>query len=119
MKKTIMVTLFCLVLIGLASVACAVDVNLTWDPVVHPDLAGYNVYQSEAVGNTSTAWAAIGSTAQGVTAFTVSSVDVTKTLTWVVTAFSTTGEESWPSNPVSKVKPAIFGPQNLNKQEVP
>ena len=73
--------LSCFLLIGLVSVACAVDVNLSWDPVVHPDLAGYNVYQSEAVGNTSTAWAAIGTTAPGVTAFIVTLPDELKTYT--------------------------------------
>jgi len=116
MKKITTVMVCCLVLIGFVSIACAVDVSLQWDPVVHADLAGYNVYQSEAIGNSSTAWAAIGSTASDVTVFTVSSVDVSKTWTWVVTAFSTEGVESWPSNPVSRVKPGIFGPSNLTKQ---
>jgi hypothetical protein len=116
MKKTMLtMILSCFLLIGLVSVACAVDVNLQWDPVIHPDLAGYNIYQSEAVGNTSTVWAAIGSTAPGVTAFTVSSVDVSKTWTWTVTAFSTQGEESWLSNPVSKFRLGPAAPQNLTK----
>lgn len=117
MKKITMVTIFCLLLIGLASIACAVDVNLQWDPVIHPDLAGYNVYQSEAQGNSSTAWVAIGTTALGVTVFTVSLPDELKTYTWAVTAFSTQGEESWLSNPVSRFRTGIgtFAPQNLTK----
>ena len=115
MKKITIVMVFCLVLIGFVSAACAVDVSLQWDPVLHPDLAGYNIYQSEAVGNTSTAWAAIGTTAPGVTAFTVTLPDVLKTYTWTVTAFSTLGEESWLSNPVSRFRAGPGSPQNLTR----
>jgi len=115
MKKIITVMVFCLVLIGFASVACAQVVNLQWDPVIHPDLAGYNVYQSEAVGNSSTAWAAIGTTAPDVTAFSVTLPDVLKTYTWTVTAFSTLGEESWLSNPVSRFRVGPSPPQNLSQ----
>jgi hypothetical protein len=118
MKKMMLVmTLFCFLLIGLASAACAVDVSLQWDAVIHPDLAGYNVYQSEAQGNSSTAWAAIGTTAPGVTVFSVTLPDELKTYTWTVTAFSTQGEESRVSNPVSRFKTGIFqfAPQNLTK----
>jgi hypothetical protein len=110
-------TVFCLVLIVFVSVACAVDVNLQWDEVIHPDLAGYNIYQSEAQGNTSTAWVSIGTTALGVTVFSVTLPDELKTYTWTVTAFSTRGEESRVSNPVSRFKTGIFqfAPQNLTK----
>ena len=114
-NKTIAVMAFCFLLIGLVSAACAVDVSLQWDPVVHPDLAGYNVYQSEAVGNSSTSWLAIGSTAPGVTVFTVTLPDVLKSYTWTVTAFSSVGEESWMSNPVSKFRTGPGSPQNLTK----
>ena len=116
MKKITMVIVFCFLLIGLVSAACAKDVTLEWDPVVHPDLAGYNVYQSEKAGNSSTSWALIGSTAQDVTVFTVSSIDELKTITWVVTAFSTQGEESGHSNPVTEIRTAPPAPQNVRKQ---
>ena len=114
-RKMIMLMTFCFLLIGLVSLACAVDVNLQWDAVIHTDLAGYNVYQSEAVGNSSTAWAAIGTTVPGTHTFIVTALDAAKTYTWSVTAFSTRGEESWLSNPVSRIRMGPGSPQNLRQ----
>lgn len=74
------------------------DVTLLWDPVIHPDLAGYRLYVSYASGLYS---AQMMVDVGNVTTYTWTGLDGTKRNFFVATAYSIHGEESDYSNEVS------------------
>jgi len=102
MKKKVMRRIFFTILLiaGFSTVCWADEVVLSWDPNIEADLAGYNVYRAERVGNHSSAWKKVGSTAKDVAMF-VDDVDG-KNYAWQVTAYNTTEQESFVSNMVER-----------------
>jgi len=93
--------LLCVLLIsGLAVTGWADEVTLSWDPNIEADLAGYNVYRAERVGDHSLAWVKAGSTSKDVTTF----VDVVdgKNYAWQATAYNIDEQESFVSNMVER-----------------
>lgn len=94
MKKLLLI----LVIFLLPTIASAGQVTLMWDPVVHPDLAGYRLYVSYISGAYSTQMMVdVGN----VTTFTWTGLDESKANYFVATAYSVHGEESDYSNEVS------------------
>jgi fibronectin type 3 domain-containing protein len=73
--------------------------NLTWDPNTDPDLASYRVYQSTTPGVYGTAIATVP--AAGFT-YTVTGLTMGTTYYFRITAVDSAGNESLPSNEVSK-----------------
>ena len=112
---------FCF-LFFMARWAYSAEVTLEWDANTQKNLAGYNIYQAERSGYISTAWEKIGTNepdAEGVIltefAFTV---DAAKNWTWYVTAFSSDGIESGPSNVVELYdRTPLPAPKNLRKKK--
>src|ERR1051325_5493229 len=89
----------CALLVQFAGFGYPQSVNLAWDPVATPTLAGYNVYRSTRSGSYN------GSPLNGAsllrtTSFQDASVRNKFTYYYVVTAVSTTGTESIFSNEV-------------------
>ena len=97
-------------------IAKAADVTLEWDANTEPQLAGYNVFQAERVGDHSTAFILIGAVDYNTTTYVILEVDTTKNWTWQVTAFDEAGNESRVSNMVELVdKTPPMPPPNLRK----
>jgi len=100
--KMVKATLISIVLIvAWACIAMAAEVTFTWDANTEPDLAGYQLYQSDASGDY-----IFGG---GNHVFSIQAGIETCVLDvseggwyWVLTAFDTSGNESGPSNECSK-----------------
>jgi fibronectin type 3 domain-containing protein len=71
--------------------------SLAWEPVTSTDLAGYKVYMGTASGVYGTSF-----NVGNLTSYAVSDLTVGTTYYFVVTAYSTGGSESPPSNEVTK-----------------
>jgi hypothetical protein len=80
----------------LAPIAYADQVTLEWDPVMHPDLAGYMIYYGTSSGDYD-----VSLDVGNWTSCTIAGLEVGKTYYFAVTANSTEGEESDFSNEVS------------------
>ena len=97
-------------------IAKAADAVLEWDANTEPQLAGYNIFQAERVGDHTTAWSLIGSVEKEATTYTIPDIDMTKNWAWLVTAFDDKGNESRVSNMVELVdKTPPMPPPNLRK----
>src|SRR5262249_19536204 len=81
------------------------SVNLAWDSITDPNLAGYQVYRTEQSGVYTTSPVS-GSSALTTTAFTDSTVQSGHTYYYVVTAVNTSGVQSPHSNEVQAVIPS-------------
>jgi fibronectin type 3 domain-containing protein len=73
--------------------------TLTWDPNTDPDLASYRVYQSTTPGVYGTAIATVPA---GASTYTMTGLTLGTTYYFRITAVDSTGNESLPSNEVSK-----------------
>jgi fibronectin type 3 domain-containing protein len=72
---------------------------LTWNADTSPDLAGYKIYRATASGGYGTPIA----TLQGnITTYIAAGLQSGTTYFFVITAYDTAGNESLPSNEVSK-----------------
>ena len=100
MKKLFLGLAFVILTTFLSSLAWADSVTLLWDPGTGSSPDGYNIYRSEKIEDHSTAWEKIGTAAKDITTYT-DEVD-NKNYAWMVTAFDTTGKESFPSNMVER-----------------
>ena len=89
-------TFFALIFLLSASVTFAMDVTLQWDPNSEPDLAGYNIYQADRMGNLTGAWNKIGTSST--TGYVVTGLPDTQNFAWLVTAYDNAGNESFASN---------------------
>jgi len=120
-RLTLFFMAICILFI-MARLAWSAEVTLEWDANTEPNLAGYNVYQAERSGDSSTAWEKIGTNepdTEGVilTEYTLT-VDGAKNWTWYVTAFSSDGIESGPSNTVELYdRTPPLNPNNLRKRK--
>jgi len=72
---------------------------LTWDPNTDPDLASYRIYQSTTPGLYGTAIATVPA---GASTYTVTGLTMGSTYYFRITAVDSAGNESLPSNEVSK-----------------
>ena len=70
--------------------------TLEWDPVIHPDLAGYIIYYGTSSGNYD-----VSLDVGNWTSTTIAGLDDSETYYFAVTAYSIYGEESDFSNEVS------------------
>jgi len=70
--------------------------TLVWDPVIHPDVAGYMVYYGTSSGDYD-----VSLDVGNWTSVTIAGLDGSKTYYFAATAYSTYGEESNFSNEVS------------------
>ena len=96
MKKWLGISL--LLFCTMTGLAAADQVTLMWDPVIHPDLAGYRLYVSYVSGAYSPQMMMdVGN----VTTFTWTGLDNSKQNYFVATAYSIHNEESDYSNEVS------------------
>lgn len=101
-----------LVLSGL-STAHAMDVVLQWDANTEPDLAGYKVYQADRDGDHTGPWAKVAEVTTNTHTLTVPDG---QNFAWLVTAFDTSGNESFVSNMVELMdRTPPYGPKNLGK----
>jgi hypothetical protein len=90
--------LFLALLCPVLVVSSTGQVTLLWDPVIHPDLAGYRLYVSYVSGAYNTQMMVdVGNMTQ----FTWAGLDNNKRNYFVATAYSTHGEESDYSNEVA------------------
>jgi fibronectin type 3 domain-containing protein len=71
---------------------------LTWSANTESDLAGYKIYRAEASGGYGAPIAILGN----VTSYIATGLQVGKTYYFVITAYDSAGNESLPSNEVSK-----------------
>ena len=111
---------FAISLLFLSAMSCpAADVTLAWDANTEADLAGYRLYQAEKIGDVTTAWEQVAEIPAGTEICTVT-VDDDKDYAWLLTAFDSKGNESFPSNMAELVKqPDKIPPghaKNLRKQ---
>lgn len=98
MKQLVLVVLF---IFTLAGTALAADVTLGWDANTETDLAGYNLYQAERMGDKTTEWIFVVEIPAGMETHTVT-VDDNKNYAWLVTAFDLSGNQSFVSNMVER-----------------
>jgi len=99
--KTLIMTL---ILLFTATCCWAADVPLSWDANTEPDLAGYNLYQAERIGDMTTEWVFVIEIPAGtepIVTHTVT-VDDNKNYAWLVTAFDFAGNRSFVSNMVER-----------------
>lgn len=82
----------------IASQVQAQDITLKWDANTEPNLAGYNVYESEFGSNAGSQWVKIDEVAKDVTEYTAAGRDDYKSYAYQVTAFNDQGNESFVSN---------------------
>jgi len=73
---------------------------LSWNANTEPDLDGYNIYQATASGGYSTT--PIATVPKTATSYVATGLQVGTTYYFVIKAFDTAGNESLPSNEVSK-----------------
>lgn len=102
-----------LALLSLPAMATDIQVPLEWDANQEADLWGYEVYQAEILGATTTAFVRVGAVQAPATALTVT-VDDVKNWRWVVYAVDNAGNRSLCSNTKDlrdQIAPA--NPQNL------
>lgn len=100
MKKLL---LTCAMLLALCSAAWGVTLTVMWDANTEADLAGYRLYQSDTAGQyTYGEDHAIATTLAGTEIITVKDI-ADGTHHWVLTAYDTSGNESGPSNEVTKI----------------
>jgi len=92
MTKTVNVTLT----LNAASTSSA---SLSWDANTDPDLASYRVYESTTPGVYGNAIATVPA---GASTYTVTGLTMGSTYYFRITAVDSTGNESLPSNEVSK-----------------
>jgi len=92
--------LLILLLLLLAAPASAIDLKLAWNPNAEPDLAGYRIYRSTAIGGP---YEQIGqASVTPEPGFTWPVPPLTEaTMYFVVTAYDTAGNESGYSNEAS------------------
>ena len=95
MKSMVRWLILILLLVSSSASAQAGEVTLTWDPVIHPDLAGYKMYYGYASGDYE-----VITDVGNVIIYTLLNLDEDKIHYFVVTAYSTYGEESEYSNEV-------------------
>lgn len=76
----------------------AQDITLQWDANTEPNLAGYNVYESEFGSNAGSQWVKIDEVAKDVTEYTAAGRDDYKSYAYQVTAKNNQGNESFVSN---------------------
>ena len=76
--------------------AYAAQTTLIWDPVIHPDLAGYMIYYGTSSGDYD-----VSLDVGNWTSVTIAGLDGSETYYFAVTAYSVYGEESDFSNEVS------------------
>ena len=115
MKKFFgLILVFCFVVIGSVAFANS-DVTFEWDSNTEPDMSSYNIYRSVDQGN----WLKVNSspilhTGSGTETWTETGVP-DGTYHWYATAVDTGGNESDPSNIVSKTidTQAPAPPQNF------
>jgi hypothetical protein len=74
------------------------SITLTWSANTERDLAGYKIYRAEASGGYGAPIAILGT----VTSYIATGLQVGKTYYFVITAYDSAGNESLPSNEVSK-----------------
>ena len=99
MKKML---LTCVMLLAVGAVAWGATLTVMWDANTETDLAGYRLYQSDTAGQyTFGAEHAIATVPAGTETATVADV-ADGTWFWVLTAHDTSGNESEPSNEVTK-----------------
>ena len=97
MKKGIIVIIFVII----SSVSAWPDtVILQWDPNIETDLSGYCLYRAERIGDHSTAWKKVATIPKDNTTYK-DELDE-KNYAWILTAFDTAGNESFPSNMVER-----------------
>ena len=112
MKKLFLSTIFFLILF--ATVSWADTVVLQWDANIETNLDGYYLYRADKIDDHTTAWEKIATIAKDVTTYT-DEVD-NKNYAYLITAFDTTGKESFPSNMVERYDRTPFpSVQNLRK----
>ena len=87
--------------IFLASPLSAEEITLKWDPVPHPDLDHYTLYQADRLKDQTGPWQKIKDIDKANTTTTVT-IDPEKNFSWYVTATGTTKVESGPSNTVDR-----------------
>jgi Viral BACON domain len=75
------------------------SVTLTWTPNTESDLAGYKIYRATTSGGYGAPFATLQG---GVTTYTATGLQVGTTYYFVITAYDSAGNESLPSNEVSK-----------------
>lgn len=112
MKK---ISLILLAIVFLFSTVCLADeVTLQWDANTETQLAGYCMYRAERIGDHTAAWEKVATIAKDVTTY-IDTVDG-ENYAWMVTAFDTAGNESFPSNMVELYdKTPPIPVQNLRK----
>ena len=106
-SREVLVVLIALLVVSLfllvPVVRGASDVSFKWDANTETDLAGYRIYQSTTSGQyTYGAVTAVGTIPAGTETVTVNVPD-DGTYFWVMTAFDNGGNESGPSNEVTKL----------------
>ena len=100
MKKSIMI--LSVIILALGSAVWASTLTVMWDKNTEADLAGYRLYQSDTSGKYSYGEDhAIATAPAGEETVTVNDVE-DGTWFWVLTAYDTSGNESGPSNEVTK-----------------
>ena len=111
MKKLLLSFIFVLLFTTMSQ---ADTVILQWDANIETNLDGYYLYRADRIDDHTTAWEKIATIAKDITTYT-DEVD-NKNYAWLVTAFDTTGKESFPSNMVERYDRTPYPPvQNLRK----
>ena len=84
-------------------IAAAPSIDLSWRPGAEADLAGYNVYRSEAAQARPTSWQRLNTATIPAPAFEDLSVTAGRRYAYRVTAVDSDGNESAPGNPVQEL----------------
>jgi fibronectin type 3 domain-containing protein len=81
-------------------------IDLSWEPDMEPQLAGYRVYRREPDGTTPDVWRPLGAKAVAVPAYRDLSVVAGQRYAYRVTAVDSAAKESPPSGEVNETAPS-------------
>ena len=107
-RTALISVLVCVSIFILTPNAYPVQVMLVWDPVIHPDLAGYKIYWGNSSRNYN-----VSTDVGNQTSCTIRDLIDNETYYFAATAYSIYGEESDFSNEVSNEVSIPATPNNL------
>lgn len=98
LKRMVLVFMFLAAVFFGRGLVYGQDITLQWDANTEPNLAGYNIYESELSAGAGSQWVKIDQVEKDVTEYTAAGRDDFKSYAYQVTAFNDQDHESFVSN---------------------
>lgn len=112
--KQLCIILTMAAILTIATLSRAMDVTIQWQANTEPDLAGYRLYQADRIGDHTGAWAQVAEV--GLVTTCIVTVSDGQNFAWLLTAYDTSGNESFVSNMVELMdRTPPYVPTNLSK----